>query len=112
MDNEKNKIEDGLALPKILASEIEYQSSSIVSKQLLKKTNGNITLFAFDKDESLTEHTSPYEAVIYLVDGSLEITVGGKPFVVSTGQFIILPPNVPHGVRAIEKAKMTLTMIK
>ncbi|HUX92649.1 MAG TPA: cupin domain-containing protein, partial [Ignavibacteriaceae bacterium] len=77
-----------------------------------KKPNGNITLFAFDKDESLTEHTSPFEAVIYIVDGSMEITVGGKPFVVAPGHFIILPPNVSHGVKAIEKAKMTLTMIK
>ncbi len=112
MENEKNKLETESVFPKNLAEEIEYQLSSIVSKQLLKKPNGNITLFAFDKDESLTEHTSPFEAVIYIVDGSMEITVGGKPFVVAPGQFIILPPNVPHGVKAIEKAKMTLTMIK
>lgn len=112
MADENNALETGAVSPKDLAHEVEYQSSSIVSKQLLKKTNGNITLFAFDKDESLTEHTSPFEAVIYLVDGSIEITVGGKPFVVKAGQFIILPPNIPHGVKAIEKAKMTLTMIK
>ncbi|MHB8854220.1 MAG: cupin domain-containing protein [Ignavibacteriaceae bacterium] len=110
MENGKNELGD--VLPKNLAEEIEYQSSSIVSKQLLKKPNGNITLFAFDKDESLTEHTSPFEAVILVVDGSMEISVGGKPFIVTYGQFIILPPNVPHGVKAIEKSKMTLTMIK
>jgi quercetin dioxygenase-like cupin family protein len=112
MADKNNVPETGATLPKDLALEVEYQSFSIVSKQLLKKTNGNITLFAFDKDESLTEHTSPFEAVIYLVDGSMEITVGGKPFIVTAGQFIILPPNIPHGVKAIEKAKMTLTMIK
>ena len=112
MDNETKKSELDNVMPKILANEVEYQVSSIVSRQLLKKTNGNITLFAFDIDESLTEHTSPFEAVIYLVDGSMEINVGGKPFNVTAGQFIILPPNIPHSVKAIEKAKMTLTMIK
>jgi len=112
MDNETNKFERDAVLPKNLANEIEYQSSSIVSKQLLKKTNGNITLFAFDKDESLTEHTSPYEALIYLVEGSMEISIGGKPFVVTAGQFLILPPNIPHAVKAMGKAKMTLSMIK
>jgi quercetin dioxygenase-like cupin family protein len=112
MGNEQNNFDAGTVLHKTLADEVEYQTSSIVSKQLLKKTNGNITLFAFDKDESLTEHTTPFEAIIYLVDGSMEITIGGKPFIVTAGQFIILPPNVPHAVKAIEKAKMTLTMIK
>ena len=110
MENGKNELEN--VLPKDLGKEIEYQSTSIVSKQLLKKPNGNITLFAFDQDESLTEHTSPFEAVIFVVDGLLEITVGGKLFKVSSGQFIILPPNVSHAVKAVEKAKMTLTMIK
>jgi quercetin dioxygenase-like cupin family protein len=112
MDIEKNKSGTESVSPKNLANEIEYQSASIVSKQLLKKTNGNITLFAFDKDESLTEHTTPFEAIIYLVDGSMEITIGGNPFIVTAGQFIILPPNIPHAVKAIEKAKMTLAMIK
>jgi len=101
MGNEQNNFDAGSVLHKTLADEVEYQTSSIVSKQLLKKPNGNITLFAFDKDESLTEHTTPFEAIIYLVDGSMEITIGGKPFIVKAGQFIILPPNVPHGVKAI-----------
>jgi quercetin dioxygenase-like cupin family protein len=79
---------------------------------LLEKTNGNITFFTFNKDESLTEHTSPFEAVIYLVEGSMEISVGGKSLIITGGQFIILPQNIPHALRAIEKAKMTLTMIK
>lgn len=112
MDKEQSNLDAGLVLPKTLANEIEYQAASIVSKQLLKKPNGNITLFAFYKDESLTEHTTPFEAVIYVVDGSMEITIGGKHFIVTAGQFIILPPNIPHAVKAIEKAKMTLTMIK
>jgi quercetin dioxygenase-like cupin family protein len=112
MENETNKFETDGVLPKELANAIEYQSSSIVSKQLLKKTSGNFTLFAFDKDESLTEHTSNFEAIIYLVEGAMEITVGGKSLIVTGGQFIILPPNIPHALKAIERAKMTLTMIK
>ena len=64
----------------MLIDAIGYQNCSIVSKQILKKPNGNITLFAFDKDESLTEHTSPYEAVVYMVDGEMEIKIGGNPY--------------------------------
>lgn len=95
-----------------LSDEIQYQDSGIVSKQIIKKDNGNITLFAFDKDESLTEHTSPYEAVVYMVDGEMEISIGGKPHNVKAGELIIMPPNVPHGLKALQKSKMLLTMIK
>lgn len=96
----------------LLINSINYQDSSIVSKQIIKKPNGNITLFAFDKDESLTEHTSPYEAVVYIVDGEMEITIGGNPYIVLAGEYIILPPNIPHGLIAKVKSKMLLTMIK
>lgn len=95
-----------------LLEAIEYQNGSIVSKQILKKPNGNITLFAFDKGESLTEHTSPFEAVVYMVDGEMEITIGGKPYNVKAGEIIVMPPNVPHGLKATVKSKMLLTMIK
>lgn len=98
--------------PKELINEINYQDGSVVSKQIIKKPNGNITLFAFDKDESLTEHSSPYEAVVYMVDGEMEIRIGGTPYDVKAGEIIIMPPNVPHGLKAIQKAKMILTMIK
>jgi len=91
---------------------ITYQDHSIVSKQILKKSNGNITLFAFDKGESLTEHTSPFEAVVYVVDGEMEINVGGNPYSVKIGEIIVMPPNVPHGLKAMVKSKMLLTMIK
>jgi quercetin dioxygenase-like cupin family protein len=97
---------------KELINEIEYQSGGIVSKQIIKKTNGNITLFAFDKSESLTEHTSPYEAVAFIVDGEMEITIGGEPVLVEAGKIIKLPPNIPHGLVAMQKSKMLLTMIK
>lgn len=96
----------------LLVDSINYQNGSIVSKQIIKKANGNITLFAFDKNESLTEHTSPYEAVVYMVDGEMEITIGGKPYQVKAGEILVMPPNVPHALKASEKSKMLLTMIK
>lgn len=95
-----------------LLEAIEYQNGSIVSKQILKKPNGNITLFAFDKGESLTEHTSPFEAVVYMVDGEMEIMIGGNPYNVKAGEIIVMPPNVPHGLKATVKSKMLLIMIK
>ena len=98
--------------PKELLNEVQYQSKSIVSKQILKKTNGNITLFAFDKDEALTEHTSPYEAVVYMIDGEMEIKIGGNPYDIKAGEIIVMPPNIPHGLKATQKSKMILTMIK
>ncbi len=95
-----------------LIDSINYQNGSIVSRQILKKTNGNITLFAFDKDESLTEHTSPFEAVVYMVDGEMEIRIDGNPHQIRAGEILIMPPDVPHGLKATVKSKMLLTMIK
>ncbi len=91
---------------------IEYQSNSVVSKVLMKKDHGNITLFAFDKDEALSEHTSPYDAVVFIVEGRMEIKLGGVPREVSAGELLIMPADVPHGLVALEKSKMLLTMIK
>src|SRR5512139_763396 len=96
----------------VLVDGINYQNGSIVSKQIIKKPNGNITLFAFDKDESLTEHTSPFEAVVYMVDGEMEITIGGEPNNVKAGEILVMPANIPHGLKATSKSKMLLTMIK
>jgi len=102
---------DNISNEKLIDS-INYQNGSIVSRQILKKPNGNITLFAFDKDESLTEHTSPFEAVVYMVDGEMEIKIGGNPQHVKAGEILILPPDVAHGLKATVKSKMLLTMIK
>jgi len=96
----------------VLVDAIAYQDGSIVSKQIVKKSNGNITFFAFDKDESLTEHTSPFEAVVYMVDGEMEIKIGGNPCLVKAGEILIMPADIPHGLKAIVKSKMLLTMIK
>ncbi|HMN17413.1 MAG TPA: cupin domain-containing protein [Ignavibacteriaceae bacterium] len=95
-----------------LIDSINYQDCSIVSKQIIKKPNGNITLFAFAKDESLTEHTSPYEAIVYLVDGEMEIVIGGNPHYIKAGEYLIMPADIPHGLKAVSNSKMLLTMIK
>jgi quercetin dioxygenase-like cupin family protein len=99
-------------IKELLIDSINYQNRSIVSKQIIKKANGNITLFAFDKDESLSEHTSPHEAMVYMVDGEMEITIGGKLYYVKSGEYIVMPPGIPHGLKASVKSKIILTMIK
>jgi quercetin dioxygenase-like cupin family protein len=91
---------------------VDYANGAIVSKTVLKKQTGNISLFAFDKGEALSEHTAPFDALIDIVDGRGEITIGGKPFFLEKGQSIIMPANIPHAVKAVEKFKMVLTMIK
>ncbi len=96
----------------LLRDAVNYQDGSIVSRQIMKKPNGNITLFAFDKGQSLTEHTSPFEAVVNIVEGEMEIKIGGEPHTVNEGEMIILPPNIPHALTAQQKTKMLLTMIK
>lgn len=95
-----------------MAGAIQYQTGSIVSKQIIKKPNGNITLFAFDKDESLAEHTSPFDALVQIIDGVMQITVGGEEHTVKAGEYLLLPAAVPHGLKAPGQAKMLLTMIK
>lgn len=94
------------------AEQIEYQSGSIVSKTIVKKEKGNITLFAFDKGQALSEHTAPFDALISVVDGKSEVIIGGNPNIVEAGQMILMPANIPHAVNAIEKFKMMLVMIK
>ena len=91
---------------------IEYSGGGIVSKTVLKKQTGNISLFSFAKGEELSEHTAPFDAMIQVVDGRGEIIIGGKSFFLDSGQGIIMPANITHAVKAAEKFKMVLTMIK
>mgnify|MGYP000361041268 CR=1 FL=1 len=91
---------------------IEYSDGSIVSKQILTKSTGNITLFSFDMGQNLSEHTAPFDALVQLIDGSAEITINGKDYILFKGDSIIMPANLPHSIKAIEKFKMLLTMIK
>ena len=91
---------------------IEYSNDSIVSKTILSKSAGTITLFAFDKGQKLTEHTAPYDAVVQVLDGKARLIIGGEDKEVPQGQLIIMPAHVPHAVNAEERFKMLLTMIR
>jgi len=91
---------------------IDYSDGGIVSKTVLKKQTGNISLFSFAKGEALSEHTAPFDAIITVVDGKGEVVIGVKTFILTSGETIIMPANIPHAVNAVEKFKMVLTMIK
>ncbi len=93
-------------------NEVEYSHGAIVSKNVLKRDTGNISLFAFDRGEGLSEHTAPFDAMVQVVDGRAEITVGGKKHLLEKGDSIIMPANIPHALHAVERYKMVLTMIK
>ncbi|MBW8334626.1 MAG: cupin domain-containing protein [Prolixibacteraceae bacterium] len=91
---------------------VEYSSGGVISKQVLKNPSGNITLFSFDKGQGLTEHTAPFDAVVQVLDGEAQITIGGNPNLVKKGETIVMPANVSHALQAVEQFKMLLTMIK
>ena len=91
---------------------VEYQEGTIVSKTLINKKKGTVTIFAFDKDQSLSEHKAPYDALVNIFDGEAKITISGKPFHLKEGNIIIMPANKPHAVDAIKKFKMMLIMLK
>lgn len=89
-----------------------YGSNAVVSKRVIQKAAGNITLFAFDEGQELSEHTTPFDALVQVIDGEAEILINGQPYRVGSGKSIIMPANVPHAVRAVKKFRMLLTMIK
>ena len=91
---------------------VEYQDGAVVSRQITKAEGGNVTLFAFDQGQELSEHTAPYDALLHVLEGEAEISISGNPFLLRTGQAIIMPANEPHAVRATRQFKMILTMIK
>jgi quercetin dioxygenase-like cupin family protein len=91
---------------------IEYQEASVVSRTLIDKKAGTVTLFAFDEQQGLSEHTAPYDAMVQIIDGEAEVTISGTTHCLKEGGMIIMPANKPHALRAIKKFKMLLTMIK
>ena len=93
-------------------NEIDFAQGSIVSKIILKKETGNVTLFSFDKGQNLSEHTAPFDAMIQVIEGKAEVSLNKVPFILNAGENIIMPANIPHAVDAVEKFKMVLTMIK
>jgi quercetin dioxygenase-like cupin family protein len=95
-----------------LAGLVAYQEGSIVSRQIIKADAGNVTLFAFDKGQELSDHTSPYDALAHILDGQAEIRIAGAVSILEAGDAIIMPADVPHGLRAQVRFKMLLTMIR
>lgn len=95
-----------------LETYVDYADGSVVSKTLLKKDIGNITLFAFDQGQGLSEHTAPFDAVVHILDGTAEITIGGQPQTVTSGEMLIMPANISHALQAKERFKMLLVMIR
>ena len=91
---------------------IEYQEGAVVSKEILRKGTGTVTIFAFDKGERLSEHTAPFDAMIQVIDGKAEITISGSKNILEKGDMILMPANESHALHAIEKFKMILTMIR
>ncbi len=109
---DKSVLDACMGRSRTLVSLVEYAADSIVSKTILDKPAGTITLFAFDKGQKLSEHTAPYDAVVQVIDGAGMITIDGKDINVSAGQIIVMPGNIPHAVKANERFKMLLTMIR
>lgn len=95
-----------------LSAMIDYSDGGVVSKQILKSEPGNITLFSFDKGQGLSEHTAPFDAMVQVLEGKVEIKIGGNPVLASEGETVIMPANVSHALHAVEKFKMLLTMIR
>jgi len=95
-----------------LVSLVDYQDGSVVSKEIIKKEKGTVTLFAFDKGQGLSEHTAPFDALVYILDGQAEIYIAAKTHLLKTGQTIIMPADKPHALKAVERFKMLLVMIK
>jgi quercetin dioxygenase-like cupin family protein len=95
-----------------VAAMVEYQGGAVVSRQIIKAEGGNVTLFAFDQGQELSEHTTPYDALLHVLEGDAEISISGKPYPLRAGEAILMPANESHAVKATRQFKMILTMIK
>ncbi len=106
------KVEIAAAEVARVAELANYQKGSVVSRILVRRDKGNVTLFAFDEGQDLSEHTAPFDALVYVLEGRAEIRIAGQPFGLSAGDVILMPANKPHAVRAVSQFKMLLTMIR
>jgi len=95
-----------------LAEMAAYQEGAVVSRQITKAEAGNVTLFAFDQDQGLSEHTAPFDALVHVLEGEAEVIISGQPYILRTGDAIIMPAGQPHALKASERFKMLLTMIR
>lgn len=110
----KKALEPGMPSANALeiGSLVEYQQDAIVSRTLIKQNGGTLTLFAFDEGQALSEHTAPFNAIVQVLDGQVQLVIGGKPVDAVAGQTVLMPANVPHAVNAVKPFKMLLTMIR
>lgn len=95
-----------------MADLVDYQDGAVVSREIINKKTGTVTLFAFDAGQGLSEHTAPFDALVYLLDGEAEVTISGKANRLKAGDVIIMPANQPHALKALERFKMALVMIR
>ena len=112
MKNQSEKPKQLEAQATNLANLINYQENSVVSRTIIDKKTGTVTLFAFDENQGLSEHTTPYDAIVYVLDGEVDVTISGKPVRLKQGEITIMPANKPHALTAKTRFKMLLTMIK
>jgi quercetin dioxygenase-like cupin family protein len=91
---------------------IDYQEGSVVSREIISKKTGTVTLFAFDKGQGLSEHTAPFDAMVYCLDGEVEVTISGNPLRLKEGEMVIMPAHQPHALKALRQFKMLLIMIR
>lgn len=91
---------------------VSYQDDSIVSKEIIRNDKGTVSFFAFDKGQGLSEHTAPFDAMVYIFDGKAEVTIDAKPSSLKAGEMVIMPANKPHSLKANERFKMMLVMVK
>ena len=98
--------------PVPLADQVQYQEAAVVSREILKKPTGSVTVFAFDSGQGLSEHTAPFDALVQILDGEAEITVAGTPHRVKTGELLLMPAHQPHALKALARFKMLLIMIR
>ena len=91
---------------------VNTQEGAVISREIIKKKTGTVTLFAFDAGQGLSEHTAPFDAMVYCLDGRVEVTISGNPITLETGEMIIMPANKPHALKAVTKFKMLLVMIR
>jgi quercetin dioxygenase-like cupin family protein len=105
---------DGQAAPEVrrLVDLVPYQQGAVVSRTVIKKPAGTVTLFSFDAGEGLSEHTAPYEALVCVLDGAAEVRIDGAPYRVAAGETITLPAGHPHAVKALERFRMMLVMVR
>ncbi len=110
--NKEQLSNNRLTTPRSINDTINYQEGAVVSRELIHKTTGTVTLFAFDENQGLSEHTAPYDAFVIITDGQAEITVSGVKHEIKAGEMLLMPANSPHALKALEPFKMVLTMIK